>query len=80
MTRSIGDLELKKFGVTAEPEIRVMRISHSRDAFLVLTTDGVNAVMTDQEITETVKQAGDPTEAAHLVTDTVRLLGLLWDL
>ncbi len=72
MTRSIGDLEFKKFGVIAEPEVRVVRISHSRDAFLVLTTDGINSVMTDKEITETVKQAEDPTEAAHLVTDTVR--------
>jgi len=70
MTRSIGDLELKKFGVIAEPEIRELQINHSRDAFLVLTTDGVNAVMSDQEIVDIVKQAEDPTQAAHLVTDT----------
>ena len=69
MTRSIGDLELKKYGVIAEPVVRVERISHSRDAFLVLTTDGINSVVSDQEIVDTVKQASDPTEAAHLVTD-----------
>ncbi|CAG7836707.1 unnamed protein product [Allacma fusca] len=70
MTRSIGDLELKRFGVIAEPEIRIMDINHSRDAFVVLTTDGINNVMTDSEIIETVKQAEDPTIAAHLLTDT----------
>lgn len=45
MTRSLGDLEFKKYGVSAEPEVRSIRISHSRDAFLVLTTDGINSVM-----------------------------------
>lgn len=69
MTRSLGDLELKKDGVIAEPLVRLEKISHSRDAFLVLTTDGINSVISDQEIIEIVKQANDPTEAAHLVTD-----------
>jgi len=72
MTRSIGDLDLKRFGVIAEPDVRTMKIDHSRDAFLVLTTDGINSVMTDHEIVETVKQAEEPQSAASLLTDTVR--------
>ncbi|ODN05994.1 Protein phosphatase 1K, mitochondrial [Orchesella cincta] len=70
MTRSIGDLDLKRFGVIAEPEIRTMRIDHSRDAFLVLTTDGINNVMSDKEIVETVKQTNEPQYAATLLTET----------
>ncbi|CAL8106636.1 unnamed protein product [Orchesella dallaii] len=70
MSRSIGDLDLKRYGVIAEPEIRTMRIDHSRDAFLVLTTDGINHVMSDKEIVETVKQTNEPQYAATLLTET----------
>jgi len=70
MTRSIGDLELKRFGVIAVPDVISLRVDHSRDAFLVLTTDGINSVMTDLEIVEIVKQTKDPQYAATLLTET----------
>uniref|UniRef100_A0A0P6D586 Phosphatase 1K, mitochondrial n=1 Tax=Daphnia magna TaxID=35525 RepID=A0A0P6D586_9CRUS len=69
MTRSIGDLELKPFGVTAVPDVRKVKIKHGRDAFLVLTTDGINCVMSDQEICDVVQRTEDPAEAAHCLTD-----------
>jgi len=69
MTRSIGDLDLKPFGVTCVPDIRTLEVNHGRDAFLVLTTDGINCVMSDQEICDVVRRTEDPMEAAHSVTD-----------
>ncbi|XP_070545302.1 protein phosphatase Mn(2+)-dependent 1K-like [Ptychodera flava] len=69
MTRSFGDLPLKRYGVTAEPETKSLKISHSRDSFVVLTTDGVNFVMNDQEVCDTISQAHDPSEAAHRLAD-----------
>jgi protein phosphatase 1K len=48
MSRSIGDLDLKPFGVTAEPEVTRTVIKHSKDRFLLLASDGISFVMTDQ--------------------------------
>ena len=46
-----------------------LQVNHGRDAFLVLTTDGINCVMSDQEICDVVRRTEDPMEAAHSVTD-----------
>lgn len=70
MTRSLGDLPLKKFGVIAEPEIKTHEISHGKDAFIVVTSDGVNCVMTDSEIVNCVNQADSPIDASQYVTDS----------
>ena len=70
MTRSLGDLPLKKFGVTAEPEIKSHEISHGKDAFVVVTSDGINAVMSDSEIVNCITQADSPNDAAQYVTDS----------
>ena len=48
MSRSIGDLELKKYGVSAKPDLKSVTIKHGKDQFLVLTSDGINWVMQDQ--------------------------------
>lgn len=55
MSRSIGDLDLKEFGVTAEPEISRHRLKHGKDNFLLLATDGISFVMSDDEIVDCVK-------------------------
>lgn len=70
MTRSIGDLNLKKYGVTAEPEIKSHEISHGKDSFIVITSDGVNSVMSDSEIVNCITHAETPADAAQYVTDS----------
>lgn len=45
------------------------KIKHGRDAFLVLTTDGINCVMSDQEICDVIQRTEDPNDAAHCLTD-----------
>lgn len=75
MTRSIGDVELKKSGVTAEPDVRSLQIHHGSDAFLALTTDGVHGVLNNDEIVQIVSSCVDANEAAHLLTDQALLYG-----
>ena len=69
MSRSIGDLELKQCGVTADPDIKKMTIKHGKDQFLVLTSDGINWVMQDQEIVDTINKCEDAREAAARLVD-----------
>lgn len=69
MTRSIGDLELKSVGVIAEPEIRSIEVRHSRDSFLVLTTDGISNVISDKEVVDIVNTHSTPAEAALFLAD-----------
>ncbi|XP_029465538.1 protein phosphatase 1K, mitochondrial-like [Rhinatrema bivittatum] len=69
MTRSIGDVQVKPFGVVAQPEIRRIELQHTKDCFLILTTDGVSGIMENQELCDNVKRAQDPTEAAALLID-----------
>ncbi|XP_056155978.1 protein phosphatase 1K, mitochondrial-like [Lampris incognitus] len=67
MTRSIGDFHLKTSGVIAEPETRRLTVKHASDSFLALTTDGINFLLSDQEICDVINQCHDPTEAAEVI-------------
>ncbi|XP_060793749.1 protein phosphatase 1K, mitochondrial [Neoarius graeffei] len=69
MTRSIGDFDLKQCGVIAEPETTHVMLQHSHDSFLALTTDGINFIMSDQEICDVINQCHDPTEAAQIIAE-----------
>ncbi|CAL1289921.1 unnamed protein product [Larinioides sclopetarius] len=75
MTRSIGDLDLKPYGVSAQADTRALEVKHGRDAFLILTTDGVNFAMSDQEICDAVNTCHNPAEAAAFVTDQALQFG-----
>ncbi|XP_031719256.1 protein phosphatase Mn(2+)-dependent 1K [Anarrhichthys ocellatus] len=69
MTRSIGDFDLKSTGVIAEPETKRISLHHAHDAFLALTTDGINFIMNSQEICNVINQCHDPKEAAQRISD-----------
>ncbi|XP_053274346.1 protein phosphatase 1K, mitochondrial [Pleuronectes platessa] len=69
MTRSIGDFDLKKMGVIAEPETKRVTVHPVHDSFLALTTDGVNFIMNSQEICNVIHQCHDPKEAAQRISD-----------
>ncbi|KAI5609245.1 protein phosphatase 1K, mitochondrial-like isoform X1, partial [Silurus asotus] len=69
MTRSIGDFDLKQIGVIAEPETTRIMIHHSHDSFLALTTDGINFIMSNQEVCDVISQCHDPIEAAHIIAE-----------
>ncbi|KAF8349779.1 phosphatase 2C-like domain-containing protein [Amanita rubescens] len=49
-TRCLGDLRWKKFGVTPEPEVRTKLLNGSDWAFLVLVSDGISSMLSDDEV------------------------------
>ena len=69
--RSIGDLELKKYGVTARPELRSVRIKHGKDQFLAFTSDGINFVMRDEEVVDCINKCEGAKEGAARLVDQV---------
>ncbi|XP_060782435.1 protein phosphatase 1K, mitochondrial [Neoarius graeffei] len=75
MTRSIGDFDLKSTGVIAEPETKRISLHHVHDAFLALTTDGINFIMNSQEICNVINQCNDPKEAAQRLSEQVLQYG-----
>lgn len=59
VTRSIGDANVKRYGVTAEAEVHQLTLDFNKDSFLILASDGVWDVV-------------DPQEAVDIVHDTVK--------
>ncbi|CAG8434128.1 4736_t:CDS:2 [Ambispora gerdemannii] len=74
-TRALGDSKLKKFGITAEPDIMNKRIKGNDAAFLVLVSDGVTSVLSNQEIVDCVKIHTDPTLSATKLVALAEELG-----
>ncbi|KAJ1849033.1 Protein phosphatase 2C 6 [Coemansia sp. RSA 2708] len=74
-TRAFGDWQVKRFGVIAEPEIRHYEIQGDEAAFLVIVSDGLTSVLTDQEIVDIVKGSADPSKAAKKLVDVAERLG-----
>ncbi|KAF9968730.1 hypothetical protein BGZ73_009157 [Actinomortierella ambigua] len=74
-TRSLGDIALKPFGVSAEPEITRRTLKASQAAFLVLVSDGISSVMSNQEIVDCIKLEQDPTQAAAYLLNLAEQLG-----
>jgi len=74
-TRGLGDTAFKRFGVTAEPEM-THRILHGPDwAFLVMVTDGVSSVLSDQEIVDVARYGDSPERAAYDIVNFAEELG-----
>ncbi|KAI9838066.1 MAG: hypothetical protein M1819_006221 [Sarea resinae] len=64
-TRAFGDMQSKRIGVSAEPEIRRTELGPAEFSFLVLVSDGISGTLSDQEIVDIVKEARTPDAAAH---------------
>ncbi|CAG8601383.1 10855_t:CDS:2 [Funneliformis caledonium] len=54
-TRSLGDAKMKRFGITAEPEISIHHMVGKKFAFMVLVSDGITSVLSNQEIVDDVR-------------------------
>ncbi|CAG8508958.1 4731_t:CDS:2 [Paraglomus occultum] len=74
-TRAMGDSKMKKYGISAEPEIVTRRVVGKDSAFLVLVSDGITSVMSNQEIVDCVKLESDPTTGAIKLVDFAETLG-----
>lgn len=78
-TRSVGDVAQKRLGVTAEPEILARELLPEEYSFLVLVSDGVSAVLGDQEIVDVVKECRTPQEAGKELVEFVDEVGEIGD-
>lgn len=54
LTRSLGDLRLKRSGLTCDPHVAAVALEPGRDVAIVLATDGVWGALPDDAIARTV--------------------------
>ncbi|KAG2324188.1 hypothetical protein Bca4012_038694 [Brassica carinata] len=69
MARAFGDFCLKDYGVISVPEFS-HRVLTDRDQFIVLASDGVWDVLSNEEVVEVVASAPSRASAARLVVDS----------
>ncbi|CAN6886267.1 unnamed protein product [Brassica oleracea] len=67
VSRAFGDYCLKDFGLVSEPEVSYRKIT-SKDQFLILATDGMWDVMTNDEAVEIVRGVKDRRKSAERLT------------
>ncbi|CAI4211559.1 unnamed protein product [Parascedosporium putredinis] len=68
-SRAFGDIESKRIGVSAEPEMTRLDMTPAQFSFLVLCSDGVSGTLSDQEIVDIVKEAKTPDQGARDVVN-----------
>ncbi|KAL4785886.1 phosphatase 2C-like domain-containing protein [Aspergillus varians] len=68
-TRAFGDIQSKRIGVSAEPELRRFEIAPAEYSFMVLMSDGVSDSLNDQEVVDIVKEAKTPDEGSRHVVN-----------
>lgn len=68
MSRAFGDYCVKDFGLISVPEVTQRNIT-SRDQFVVLATDGVWDVISNQEAVEIVSSATDRSKSAKRLVE-----------
>ncbi|KAH7842590.1 hypothetical protein Vadar_007047 [Vaccinium darrowii] len=68
MARAFGDFCLKDFGLISIPEVSYRRLTDS-DEFVVLATDGIWDVLSNDEVAEIVASARKRSIAARLLVD-----------
>ncbi|CAJ1838780.1 unnamed protein product [Sphenostylis stenocarpa] len=71
MARAFGDFCLKDFGLIAVPEISFHRLTE-KDEFLVLATDGIWDVLSNEEVVDIVASNPRSTAARALVESAVQ--------
>ena len=64
-TRAFGDMQSKRIGVSAEPEIRRIEMAAAEYSFMVLISDGVSGTLADQEVVDIIKEAKTPEQGAR---------------
>jgi len=69
MTRSLGDMDMKAYGVSAKPDTVTKAIKHGKDSFLALFSDGISFVMSNEEIGNCIAACDNADEAAQALCD-----------
>ncbi|KAJ6109047.1 hypothetical protein N7486_001281 [Penicillium sp. IBT 16267x] len=64
-TRAFGDVQSKRIGVSAEPEVNRIEMGAAEFSFLVMMSDGVSGTLLDQEVVDIIKEAKTPEQGAR---------------
>ena len=87
MTRALGDVAMKDYGIISEPcsmkdlpigdhdYARITRIDHTSDAFLTIITDGISGPMSISQISKNINSRSSARESAKHLVDTALHLG-----
>ena len=74
VSRAFGDCHLKRFGVSAEPELTAFSVG-ATDRYIVLATDGLWDVVDEEQCAEVVLRAADPLHASRALCDLATARG-----
>ncbi|CAN8063581.1 unnamed protein product [Agarophyton chilense] len=77
VSRSFGDLEVKRYGVNCQPEIFSLRL-HPDDQFLVLGSDGIFEFLSNQDVISFVASCREEGSAQEAAEKLVRLATEKW--
>jgi protein phosphatase 1K len=72
VSRSIGDAELKKFGVIADPEMSGWFPITEQDKFLVLASDGIFDKLTPQEVCNVIHGLASNRDIQEVMEDFLK--------
>ena len=67
VSRALGDSDLKRW-VVSDPFVRELQLT-SEDAFMVLATDGLWDVISNEGAVEVAEQGGDAQTAAQMLME-----------
>ncbi|KAG1908217.1 phosphatase 2C-like domain-containing protein [Suillus fuscotomentosus] len=74
-TRALGDLKWKPYGVTPEPDVRTILLEGTKWAYMIIVSDGVSSILSDQEIVDVARGAPSPKKAAEQILSYSEELG-----
>lgn len=72
MTRAIGDVPLKKYGIIAIPEVTDWLNLTSKDEYLVVASDGIFESLSPQKVCDFLYEAGDHSDLTLLAQQIVQ--------
>jgi len=87
MTRALGNISRKPYGIISQPSTmadlptanrdfaRITRISHNQDAFIAIISDGISGPMSLKEITSEINSCKTAKDSAKHLVDRALLLG-----
>ncbi|OWZ27814.1 PP2Cc protein phosphatase [Cryptococcus neoformans c8] len=74
-TRGFGDGRWKPSGVAVEPQVETRVIDGDGHAYMILATDGITSLISDQEIIDLARRSLDPSRAAKTIVHFAEDLG-----
>ncbi|XP_047316765.1 probable protein phosphatase 2C 34 [Impatiens glandulifera] len=69
ISRAFGDYFIKDFGLISEPDFTMWNINTSKDKFIILATDGVWDVLSNEEAVQIVSSTPEKEEAAKRLVE-----------